>query len=228
MLHAIPLVSDSLLAAITPIFYNGIGNASWTNNNFLLADLTANGLLGAATKYLDTGLIPNASFSGLADGSAGLIVYNHTNNAVGVQHEIGVYWAAFQSFFGLLADYNAGNTEGAAWRYSGSDNINAVTPASLTGYYSFQRTTTARADIYFARSNVAHSSIANSVGLIAGAAGDKSIFAFGANNNGGGVTGESLKRLSFIAITSGLSSAESALAYTAIQAFRTALGGGFV
>jgi len=228
ILHAIPLVSDSLIAAITPIFYNGVGNASWANTNFILADLTANGLLGAATKFLNTGFIPNASGAGLTDGSAGLIVYTHTNNAVGVQHEIGVYWAAFQSFFGLLTDYNAGNTEGAAWMYSGNDNISTVTPASLTGYYAFQRTTTSRADIYFARSNVAHSSIANSVGLIGGTAADKALFAFGANNNGGGVTGESLKRLSFIAITTGLSSAESALAYTAIQAFRTALGGGAV
>lgn len=228
-ISAIPLVSDSLIAACTPIIKLE-GNSSWTNHNFVSGDLTVNGLIGnGSTKYLETGFIPNAS-SYMTSGSAGLIAYVHTDSATGVQTEIGGYGAAFNSFTGLLTHYNTSHNLWGMWRYSGNGNdalIDWTNPSPATGYYSGQRTATNASAVYFANSGTAHASLATGAGAIAGSPTEYALYGFAANGVGT-PTDYGAKRLSFLAITTGMSSADSSAAYTAIQAFRTALGGGYV
>jgi hypothetical protein len=228
------LPNDSLIAAITPIIYQGAGNASWTNNNFVLADLTVNGLLGAATKYLATGIIPSAAgmvgdSPAMTSNSAGLFIYSHTDSSAGVQHDIAVYGGAFHSFFGLLSHYNATLCDGGIWRYDGNDYLTPATPIPAPGFYSLQRTAANAIALYFANSSTAHAAIASNAGAMAGAIEPtQAVFAFGANNNGGGMVQPTLKRLSIVGLSTGLSAADDAALYAALQAYRTALGGGFI
>ena len=229
---AVPLVSDSLIAAATPIIYNNVGNASWTNNNFLLADLTVNGLIGnGSTKYLASGCIPSAV--GMTSTSAGMIMYVSVDDATTQQGDFGVYDSSLlNGTFGLYTHYNATLSFAGCWKFSGPGNdsiVNWAIPAPATGYYSMMRTAANALSVYFASSTSAHAALATAAGAQTGSVlTNRELFAFAFNNDGGGATDFSKKRLSFLALTNGLSSAESALAYTAIQAFRTALGGGAV
>jgi hypothetical protein len=83
--------------------------------------------------------------------------------------------------------------------------------------------------MYFANSTTAHAALATGSGAqTASIETVQSVFVFAANNNGTGPADKSKKRLSFAAITQGMTSVQSASLYTLVQALRTALGGGFV
>jgi len=210
--------SDSLIAALTPLYYNA-GSDPWTNHNFVVGDLTVNGLIGnGSSKYLQTGVKPGDV--GGQPNSGGLTIYYFTNpndngaelvgNSGGIP-QFGLQFYAGTVYFDCYA-YNTGRISKAA--------------SAFTGYVSGNRTTAAREDLYTANSGTAHSSVVSGTGA-PGALSTNELYCFAANNAGVAAY-QSAKRLSFAAIHSGLSSGESSTFYSLIQALRTALGGGFV
>jgi hypothetical protein len=220
---------DNLIAARTPFIKGvGTGNDPWTNNNFVLADLTVNGLVGNGTnKYMDTGLIGDTL--GMLTNSSGLVVYVSADDATGTQGEIGVYNAGgTNAFTGLNSHTNATLTFGNLYR-TDTGKVNWTPPASPAGFYSLQRTGATTLNIYFASSGQAHGSLANDATTPIGAPPHNfSLIAWANGNGAGGAQDFTKKRLSFVAVTLGLSSADDATLFNAVQALRTAFGGGFV
>ncbi|MEK7686173.1 MAG: hypothetical protein AAB466_12190 [Verrucomicrobiota bacterium] len=101
-------------------------------------------------------------------------------------------------------------------------------PNSGAGYYSVNRTATNNFKAYKARSNLAHTQI-STLSTQSGSAPNQSMAAWGGwYMNVGFIAYPTGKRLSFVAFHDGLTSAESAAFYAAIQKMRNAMGGGFV
>jgi hypothetical protein len=225
---------DNLIAAITPLIAQA-GSDPWVNHNFVIGDLTVNGLVGdGSTKYLATGIIP-----GLADVfrlnapltsiSAGLVGYTSVDNS-GSQEELACYGANTQSEFGLATNFG-GSSYLTCWKFvtSGTDDIVVTAPSPATGYFSGQRTASNAIAFYFANSGHAHSTLGSGTGNQTGSIETvQPLFAFAANNNGGGPANFTRKRLSFLAVTKGLTSAQDAKLFSRVQTLRTTLGGGFV
>lgn len=220
-------VPDNLIAAITPLI-KVAGNDPWTNiGPFVVGDLTVNGLVGdGATKYLDTGVIPNvAGGANYATNPLGLSAYFSTTPASPAQ-DVGSFTGIFD-LRAMILELFSGTSywvypydSGSAWMQS------AGTPA---GYYSGNRTAGNVNDFYFANSGTPHGPLVATNVQNEGANLQPSheIYAF-AINASGSPNGFSNKRISFVAIHFGLTQAESLSLFNAVQTLRTALGGGFV
>lgn len=221
---------DSLIAVITPFVVGSPANDPWTNHNFVLADLSVNGLVGnGSTKWLDTGLIGDTA--GMTGPSSGLVVYVSADDATTQQAEIGVYNAGgTNAFTGIYTHYNAVLNFGGMFRTDVDGFVTWAVPGTPAGFYSLQRTATTVCNIYFANSVTAHASLgATGVGTNVGAPPHNfSIAAWAVGDGAGGAQDFTKKRLSFLAVTNGLSAAEDLTLYNAVQAYRTTLGGGFV
>jgi len=213
-------VPDNLIAAITPQLGNYPsfgGNDPWANNNFVLGDLSVNGITGnAANKYLATGFITPAAFQ----TSFGVAVYNYLANATGGEY------GAYNGASGVLGD--AKFTDNNAYSFSGSVASNAITVASPgNGFYSAQRVSVTDHRMYFATSLSPHAQIGatdvNNSGALPGALG----FYIMAQNLNGAPSSTCSNTISFFAFTAGLSAADSAKLYARVQILRQALGGGF-
>lgn len=218
---------DNLIAATTPFLNPGAGADPWTNHNFLSGDLTTGGLIGNGTsKFLDSGLIPSAVFSGITDG--GLTVYASANNTNASESDFNVSQGSTQA----MALYVAFAGSAICDMYSqsaGSGRITA-TNTSFLGYLSANRGTLGSSvieAIYKGNSSGGHSTLASSTTSSGGSLPTLSLYAF-AQHTGSGAIQFSVKRFSFFAIHSGLTATESSNFYSRIQALRTALGGGFV
>ncbi len=219
-------VADSLIAATTPII-PGPGADPWTNNGFVSGDLTINGLIGnGSSKYLNTGVVAVNSI--MTSASAGLTAYCYDTPPVSSGYSLGSGGAANSSQFAVYPN-TAGQFNGYLWRFvniNTNDGVAVATPGA--GYYSLNRTSASRLDFYFARSNVAHSSLASATGAQTGSIEPTYAVAAHAINAVGSVTAFSVTRLSFLALHIGLTAADSLNFYNAIQALRVSLGGGFV
>lgn len=215
---------DNLIAAITPLFFGAFGGGnSWANNGpFVAGDLTVNGLKGDGTKYLQTSWTPGA-VGYFTDSTAHMSIYVSVGDNTHADSELGAL--------------NPGGV-GPRMYYQFSDNVTyanfytalssaTISASPLAGYLCFSRTTSTRFDAYFANSTSPHASKFNSVALEAAAA-LTSVMPVFANNANGIIDSMSHKRLSAVTFGTGLTSAESLALYNAIQAFRTAIGGGFV
>lgn len=222
----IPLVSDNLTAAITPIFGgSAVGNDPWTNNNFVGGDLTADGLLGASTKYLNTGLNPNTIYSGSA-ASGGLSVYTFTGSnasTIEIGCAVGAANDFFQAYvgFGGTAFFDCWNTNGTnSGRVSGANS-------NFAGFVTFNRTSATASAIHKANSGTAFTAIVSGTGQASiDTPPNATIYGFATQANGspGSYT---TRRLSFLAVHMGLSAAEAEDLFDAVQALRVALGGGY-
>lgn len=230
--YVLPMVPDSLTAALTPLYRAGNnGNALAVNHGFVLADLTVNGLKGdGATKYIDTGVLP----AGLpyTDGTIGLAAYISVNPGESVL-DLGMQGNPAASEVGLYPARANGTGFGAICNETaGSGLLTAALPNSFAGYQAVYRTTTTRFDYYYASSTQAHSNAGTDLnnGGSGAAIGAFSLFVFNENNKGTGpFAGQySSKTHSFDAVTLDLSAAQSQMFYNRIQTFRKALGGGFV
>jgi hypothetical protein len=225
---------DSLIAALTP-FVKGVGVDPWTNHNFVAGDLSVNGLratgnLGsggtfATAKWLGTGFVP--SVAGISATSAGYAIYEYSTNTASFAVEIGTASSnATNDDWFFCAAYN-----GAGFAIV-SDNMGAGTGRlSKTtfygpGFYSAQRTSAASHQIYFANSTTSFASIAGNTSAAGAAPAGPSVSIFAENRNGT-VDQWGDARLSFVAITTGLTSAQTQSLYNLVQALRQALGGGF-
>jgi hypothetical protein len=133
-----------------------------------------------------------------------------------VQNNLGLY----TSFGGTMFFDNIG---------TGAGRISAAN-ANWTGFLSGNRTSNPQSDVYKANSVTPFANIATTGAdniawpNIAG-----SFVFFFANNNGGNTALQfTTRKMSFVSTHFGLSAADCQTLYNAVQAFRVALGGGFV
>lgn len=221
MIAVVPLVPDNLIAAITPL-YNTAGNNPWTNHNFVAGDLTINGLVGnASTKFLDTGIVPStvATAPNLLGGTIYISAGNSsTQEDMAAEHS--------PNFFRIAAFFT---TNGQMCIIGGASIISPVVN-NYAGFMSCNRTANNACATYTANSGLPFSNVASNGTTVDNVAVDNldTIYAFGANLNGTGLNLPSSRRYSFFALHKPLSSAQAQIFYNAIQALRTALGGGFV
>lgn len=222
------LAPDNLTAALTPLV-PGAGADPWGNNNFVSGDLTVNGLKGnGSSKYLNTGINPNATFATTTSG--GLVQYISEDSFTGGEGDFGCLSAEAFSAFYLAPHIGSSVGEWKCWKYlnPGADYLQGFAGSSnKPGFYSGQRTAANAIAVYFADSGNAHASLATGSGSQTGVIVSAALYAF-ALNVVGSPGSYSAKRLSFLAMTNGLSAAESAQLYARVQALRTALGGGYV
>lgn len=217
-------VADSLIACQTPLIHNA-GNVLWTNNNFVLADLTVNGLKGnGSTKFLDTGVLGSAT--GLSVSNGGMTIYTQTASAGG-ENDMGCNNSNAPSF-ALIVDFS-GNSYNDAYDQS-TTRIGPVANGGFKGYHSNNRITTTDFKVYQASGSVAHNTFGTNAGTNASLPTNLSTFSVYVFcwNATGTANSFSTKRVAFAAIHQGLTSAESASFYEAIQQLRIDLGGGYV
>jgi hypothetical protein len=222
MVSACAFAPDNLIAAVTPCIYKLTGGSNtYTNHNFLLADLTVNGLIGnAVNKSLDTNIIPSTMMSG---SNCGVSVYAFVASATGASAGAGS--EANANLFILDAKFSNSH----ALAYNGLiGNVVDVAVSPGAGYYSNDRLTTTDHKLYFANSSNAHAQIgATDATNYAGAGTSVAVSLFVANLSGV-LTSFSSDRISFAALHTGLTQAESLSLFNAVVAMRTALGGGVV
>lgn len=212
--------ADNLIAATTPL-YRGAGSDPWTNHNFIAGDLTVNGLIGnSSSKYLDTGFVGTSTTL----NNSGITIYGSVVSSIATDYDFGYTNNASTQMFAMKLD-EATNTK------SFINDIGSV--GSFTspgaGYYSANRVSSTDHRVYFANSGTAHiqkvlSSVANAASLQ-----NRTTYVFAANAYELGTPfGYSGNRISFVAVTTGLSSGNSSNFFSRIQTLRTSLGGGFV
>lgn len=220
-------VPDNLIASITPLL-KGSGNDPWTNNGFASGDLTVNGLVGNGAKYLNTGINPSVVFpSGSDPSGAGASIYVSSNSSNGSEVELGTYvnpaiFMLAASLSGLTYFYCFGLST------PNSDYL-SVSNSMWTGFLTGNRTSPTTFYLHKASSSVPFTQIASGTGNFNGTALNQFCYVFAYYN--GDTTGAydfSTKRLSFAAIHNGLAASDAQTLYNAVQALRTALGGGYV
>lgn len=212
------MVPDSLIAALTPLI-KLIGSDPWANNSFVAGDLAIDGLKGNTPRYI------NLNFVALD-----LPSLNHGFTIYASYSDFGDMWdlGAFTGTYFAVSTQNNGNT---LYYDSGTPAglLSAGASVPYLGYFSCNRVNTSDQRIFRASSTIPHGQTGFSGTVIpdqrAISTGNFFLYAY---QNGGVAGGHSTRRMSFVAIHYGLSLAESNSFYNAIQALRTALGGGFV
>lgn len=208
---------DNLTAALTPLI-KGVGIDPWTNSNFVSGDLTVDGLLGASgsSKALNTGLIGSANWQVTSCGvHAYMFTRTSASGAVAGTQDGGGEFAFYPDFSGT-----------AYWEMWSTASPLTWAP-SANGFYSCNRTAANARAVYFAKSSSPFASIASDAVNVGTVPTSAPVYVFAWNNNGTRQFYLS-DRISFIAFSNGLSSTESLALYNAVQALRTALGGGYV
>jgi hypothetical protein len=222
MLSVNAIVPDNLTASRVPIICNA-GLELWTNTAFVGGDLTVNGLKGdGATKYLNTGIAPNALIVPSTNFGMTVVSPDSASNTTGCQ-------------CGSYNSLNSNNDTGMFINFGGDAYVECcgfgsgwniqVTPQPGNGYYSSNRVSTTNLKLYFANQANAHAQVGSAT-TASGAALASVLYAFASRNTNGIAGLFDAKRLSLIAFHLGLTSAESATFYSLIAALRTSLGGG--
>jgi hypothetical protein len=214
-------VPDSLTACLIPLV-SKYGLQLWANHNFVGGDLSVNGLQGANTKYLDTGIVPSDF---LLANSASIAIYNSIASAVACEmagRAGGIAKIRFGFDTGSLGNYLGCWTDATNF---GGGNI----ATAKVGYVCGVKSASNARSLYFANSTNAHAAIAtNNItneSTAPDAAGNVFVMA---GDEGGSASGFTTQRLSFFSLGLALSTADSANLFNAVQALRTSLGGGFV
>ena len=216
-------VPDSLIAATTPLIATAC-QPCWTNHNFVSGDLSVNGLQGnGSNKYLDLGSQSSPASTALTLTSAGLTCYVPSGGANAVENTCGICGAGccfdlnlnYSENFGFQC-WDWGDAGQAAWRPGGIKQ----------GFFSGSRTAADEINLYFANAGTAFSSVASAATTSGGVA-SGNMFEF-SEQYGGGPNAYSPQAHSFFAMHLGLSSEQTQALYNAVQALRTALGGGYI
>jgi len=215
---------DSLIACQTPLLVTD-GLNLWTNTNFVAADLSVNGLQGSAGvgRFLSTGINPSPKYTGAPPTifiGATIYVSGGTDGSFCEYSWIQNNYSLYSGFTGTMFFDCFGTVAG---------RIQAAN-ANWLGFLSGNRTSYANSAVYKASSTVPFVQIASTGAnnTNQGTFVTPVIFVF-ANNNGANAPLQiSSRRLSFAAHHLGLSSSEAQTFFNAIQALRTAFGGGFV
>jgi hypothetical protein len=222
-----PLVPDNLIAAQTGLIIEPTNtNDPFTNSNFVAGDLTVNGLLGnAVNKKLDTGFNASIVFTATAGGAA---LYN-TTSTNSTEQDMGANNLGANQFQFHIS-FNVAGT-GTAICDMFNDTTSRIQTANngWTGYITMQRTLANVYQLYRANSVTPHANLGGvNANVNASTPPAPTVFVFAMNNNGGGGASFSGKRLSFMSLNYGMTQAQSLSFFNAIQAMRTALGGGFI
>ena len=213
---------DNLVASITPLIVGG-GSDPWTNYNFVSGDLTSAGLQGnGSNKYLRTGINPSTVYSG--SGNFGATAYNMSSSFTSYRPDVGIFssnaytsrlYAPYSTSYSQITSFGGGE--------AGSGYLNSSVLSGYQGYYSGNRLDSSTLVMYQANSSVGHYKAAQSSSAYGGVP-NAEYYVFNSSVN----ASYSDKRLSFVALHWGLTLAESAALYSAVQALRTAFGGGYV
>lgn len=205
---------DSLTAALTPIVYF-YGNVLYVNHNFVGGDLGVNGLTGnaATPKYLDTGFAPQiyGSFQGFS-----AYVYN----AAGTGSDAGSYDGTH------IMEFDANNA-GNSRDFNGVVGNQIVTGAAGNGFFTGTRTSATVHKFYFANSGSAWAQIGATETTSFSAAQSTANFFVFTLSNGGAPLASCSDTISITVNHFGLTSAQGQQLFNAVQAVRTAFGGGF-
>lgn len=221
------LTPDNIVAAMWP-FIGVAGaqpSAKWTNSNFVIGDLTINGLKGdGTTKSINTGINLSTALAGI--NSSAFMVYVSTN-VVEVAFQMGIYNGAADNGIALVLGQAATDNAfiGSATQVASSNPV-----VHGAGYYCASRTSSTSLELYFANSGNAHASIATQAGANAKTFSNDSHFLVFADYDPNSATTSlwSAKRMSCVAVFSGLTAADSLASFTALQAYLVARGGGSV
>lgn len=207
----------------------GFGFQPWVNNNFVLGDLSLDGLTGdALSKYYDTGLGPDVTF-GLDDG--GLTVYETVLSPFeGLfipEYELGVYSLVDGTFFLLSAlDEGFVGSGPVAWWY---DSVGVATVPSIgqLGFYSGSRESVILLNLWRGVGGVLGPPIATSVAdqTTANGPADPILFMAAFDRDSFVPTLFSGKTIALAAIHHGLTQAETEIFYTASRQLRVDFGG---
>lgn len=218
------MVPDSLIAAQTPLIVR-MGYDIWVNHSFVSGDLTINGLIGdGATKYMDTGILPSTMFP--SDTSIGCSAYESTVDGANSGANFGAAVASSTLDITFWSHFAGGTVLFDSWNNSTSRLSSSFSGAA--GFVTVNRIASNDVRAYFGNSSTSFGQIGSTS---TGSGGTRTnvnvnIFAY-AMNNAGAPNFFNDRRVSFLAIHSGLSASDAGNLFTAVQAVRKALGGGF-
>lgn len=217
------IVPDSAIAALTPLM-KGTGFALWPDEGGLSSHLSVNGFQGGfSNTFCHTGVIPSVEFS--SPNSSGASFYMRvaslTGSPLGVRSAGGASpW--FELFIAVTsAVYVAYNSA------VGSSEVHNLGGAGSWGFVSGSRVAANDMRIFSARSNVAwgQRGATNTNAPTTLPTDDVAFMASVHDTNSWTNTWSDF--CSFFALHEGLSSAEGQALFNAVQAMRTAFGGGF-
>jgi len=209
---------DNLIAATTPIWRKW-GTDPWTNSGFLAGDLTVSGVVGAAAKaFTNTGIVQG---NGLRLGQNTGWTYYFSVASVG-----GVIGALDTEYQIVVPAANQ-----LLWDtpFNGGGGRLTIGAGMGAGYFHCMRSSNSNAQVYSANSGLAHGLRGTNAtgGIPALSAANTTIMQVMGRAPfpaGGQMSGT----LSFWSYGQALSLAESSTYFNAVQALRTALGGGYV
>jgi hypothetical protein len=222
MMQVTVFVPDNLIAACTPLL-RGSGPNTLANTGFVGGDLSIDGLKGDGVgKWLNTGYSPSTGI--LPYNNLGITLYN-TFASDAVSGDI-VGNNGFGTDYGLQVSrsgtmiFDSGPTTG---RVSAANSL-------WTGYLSGNRIAANDARVFKANSGTAHVQLGstNTTSIIDNKAAVTDALPLFGTRTYAVFNGYSIRRFSFFALHYGLTEAESASFYTAVQTLRTSLGGGYV
>lgn len=219
-------VPDNILACSTPLI-QGPGSATWIShgNSWISSHLTSAGLQnpGGLALSFDTGFTPGTFMT----SSSGFgFVYVSVDDTSTISEEFGVDDNTGLNDFRMFNHYTDNHTY--CYVYRQSQLLDSGVRGTGAGYMALSRTTSSRADVFFANSGNSHSSIVNVTGTETNTPSVTNTISVFAGNDNGTLARFSLKRLSAVGFGTGLNSTESSALHDAIVAFRTAVGGGVV
>lgn len=224
-MHAVNMFApDSLIAAITPIIKN-LGFDPWTNSNFVAGDLSVNGLTGnpAGNKALNIGILPTS----LSLTTAGMTAVVTIGTAENQKVIMGEQDGAGANIRLITNNSGTGNSEFDCWDAFAAGGFVSTANKGL-GYYSGNRTAANAIALYFAKTGTPHSAVATG-NATAGARGNTNrILCFALGLAGPSTGAYTAERIPFAAVHQGLTATESLALFNAVQALRTAFGGGTV
>jgi hypothetical protein len=212
-------VPDTLIAAITPLLAT-TGNNSWVNHNFVIGDLSVNGLTGdGSTKYLDTGI----KASDFTINDTGAQLYGYTVNSSASAYNTGVFDASGANMFAIALN-RSGNTKGFFYDFTTS-------PASVAfpgnGFFSFIRNANNSLKCYWANSGNAHAQIASNSSTTTGTLPAHNIFEHAGNSWDNSGIAWCADTHSYWSTTKSLTSGQDSSLFSRVQTLRQNLGGGF-
>jgi hypothetical protein len=216
----------SIIGALIPqIDASGV---AWTNRNFVLADLTVNGLKGNGTnKSIGTGYLAQTYWSDISAGLSAMVTTSAAENTT----DMGIGGNNVNSQFGLLCNFNTGIAHFECWRFDAPNIASGALPASpINGFRSGNRTSANAGNIYFANTGNPIASIGSMAGAQTGAANMGGVFTLEifALNSTGVIGSWSTKRLYMVCGHKGFTLAQVTKLFNRSQTLRTALGGGSV
>jgi hypothetical protein len=204
--------------------YPEAGNSPYVNHNFIVGDLTIDGLAGnGSTKYLDTGInLSAAMISAQAAGHAAYFFTSATNSTT--QFDYGVSSTGGSLYF---VQY-AGAAIGESGANTGPFNQATSAPSPGPGFYSDNRVSSIDHKLYYGRSTQVFGQIGATDTLsFSSTFANLSSFIGAINTDATTPINFSPNRISYTSLKVNFSANDVTNEFNAVQAARVILGGGF-